>query len=149
MSTRSYIGIADDAGIHFIYCHFDGYPGGVGKNLLNHYNSKEKAEELISLGAISYLAKYVAPVNENSTHSFDDPDDDVTVAYHRDRGEERNDPNKSHSKIGFHRAANTCGVDYCYLFEGDKWYYINVWKEPSDKTEWIELTAKVCDDDSL
>lgn len=148
MSTRSYIGIADDD-IRFIYCHFDGYPCGVGKILLHHYESKEKVEELISLGAISYLAKYVAPVNENSTHSFDDPDDDVTVAYHRDRGEERNSPNTAHSKIAFHRAANKCCVDYCYLFENGAWYYINAWKEPSDKTEWIELTERICQDDSL
>lgn len=33
-----------------VYCHYDGYPSGVGATLLKHYNSHEKALKLISNG---------------------------------------------------------------------------------------------------
>lgn len=38
-----------------IYCHWDGYPEGVGKALLNGYNSYEKALALILGGDLSSL----------------------------------------------------------------------------------------------
>jgi hypothetical protein len=62
-------------------------------------------KELIALGAISSLCKNIAPsepmehligvrmlkefkVLPKSVHTFDEPQKDVTVAYHRDRGED-------------------------------------------------------------
>lgn len=59
MSTRCYIGIQYDSRyclkVDYIYCHSDGYPQGVGRTLLDHYNSYEKAKELISNGNMSGL----------------------------------------------------------------------------------------------
>ena len=56
MGTRSRIGLqlADDS-ILSIYCHFDGYPEFNGVKLVEHFNSYEKAAELIDLGDISCL----------------------------------------------------------------------------------------------
>jgi len=56
MSTRSRIGIqlADDS-ILSIYCHYDGYPEFNGVKLVEHFNSYEKAAELIDGGDISCL----------------------------------------------------------------------------------------------
>ena len=43
MSTRSNIGILNkDGTIESIYCHLDGYPEGVGLELYNQYNNKNK-----------------------------------------------------------------------------------------------------------
>jgi len=48
MSTRSMIGVVDNAGqVHAVYCHFDGYPEGVGRTLVDHWNSKTRAMKLI------------------------------------------------------------------------------------------------------
>jgi hypothetical protein len=56
MSTRSRIGIqlADDS-ILSVYCHYDGYPEFNGVKLVEHFNSYEKAAELIDGGDISCL----------------------------------------------------------------------------------------------
>ena len=56
MATRSTIGIkSEDGTVKAIYCHWDGYPAGVGLGLIDNYNSKEQAEALIALGGFSSL----------------------------------------------------------------------------------------------
>jgi hypothetical protein len=56
MSTRSRIGLElTDGSVISIYCHFDGYPKFNGVKLVEHFNSYEKAAELIDLGDISCL----------------------------------------------------------------------------------------------
>lgn len=48
MSTRSMIGVVDNAGqVAAVYCHFDGYLEGVGRTLAESWNSKEDAMRLI------------------------------------------------------------------------------------------------------
>jgi hypothetical protein len=74
MSTRSRIGIENpDGTILSIYCHNDGYPSFNGKVLEQYYSNREKLIELINLGDISSLGI----------------DLELTIAYHRDRGEEK------------------------------------------------------------
>ena len=90
MSTRSRIGMefTDDNGtrlVKSIYCHFDGYPEGVGQKLQNFFLEREKVDTLVSLGDISFLEKEIV---SKGNHSFDQPERGVTVAYHRDRGED-------------------------------------------------------------
>ena len=54
MSTRSRIGIQlSDDSILSVYHHWDGYPTWLGRILNTHYNSKEKAAELIDGGDMS------------------------------------------------------------------------------------------------
>jgi hypothetical protein len=55
MATRSTIGIKEGDTVRAIYCHWDGYPSGVGLGLIDNYNSKAQAEALISLGGFSSL----------------------------------------------------------------------------------------------
>jgi hypothetical protein len=56
MSTRSRIGLElSDGSVLSIYCHFDGYPEFNGVKLVEHFNTKEKAQELVDLGDISCL----------------------------------------------------------------------------------------------
>ena len=91
MATRSRIGIENQDGtISSIYCHYDSYESGVGAVLKNHYTGRGKVQSLIDLGDISSLGERVAPlVNTNEMlHTFDNPIPGITVAYHRDRGEE-------------------------------------------------------------
>src|SRR5688572_278094 len=87
MGTRSIIAREKDGMVAAIYCHWDGYPSNNGNILQEHYQDDEKVDSLISLGALSALKPEVAPAS-GEAHTFDDPAKDVTIAYHRDRGEE-------------------------------------------------------------
>ena len=54
MATRSRIGIElKDGSILSAYHHWDGYPQWLGRILINHYNSREQAAELIDGGDMS------------------------------------------------------------------------------------------------
>lgn len=87
MSTRSMIGKVYNGKVKAIYCHWDGYPSYTGNILKTYYNNDEIIDELIGLGSLSYIAPRIKP-NEGEEHSFECPAKDVTVAYHRDRGED-------------------------------------------------------------
>ncbi len=87
MATRSRIAIVKENGnVESVYCHWDGYPEGVGKTLVEYFNTKEKIEKLIALGSISALHETIEPKTDK--HSFDTPEEGCTIAYHRDRGED-------------------------------------------------------------
>jgi hypothetical protein len=113
MSTRSTI-IIQDAPDAFrgIYCHFDGYPEGVGKVLDKHYAERSKVSQLIDLGDISSLDKKVAP-GKGSSHSYDSPVRGCTVAYGRDRSEEGTEfkTGKTLSEV-----TDQIGGSYVYVF---------------------------------
>ena len=112
MATRSRIAIEDQDGtVRSIYCHWDGYPEYNGVVLKKNYQTQEKVEELIALGSISTLMPLVAPP-EGATHTFDNPLNTVTVAYHRDRGEELSI--KSHRNV--QEFANSDIEEYGYVF---------------------------------
>lgn len=111
MATRSTIRMVLPTGecSKVSYCHFDGYPSNMLPLLNENYNTIEKVKELISLGNLSYLGKRVKP-SEDENHSYNSPVSDVTVAYHRDRGED---------------LAWTIGKEeYNYSFDGKNWNLI-------------------------
>ena len=94
MSTRSLIAkqIGEDEYLT-IYCHSDGYLTYNGAMLLDHYNTPEKVDALLELGDISSLRERLEP-EQNETHSFENPLEDVTIAYRRDRGEKNTEAEK-------------------------------------------------------
>lgn len=130
MSTRSRIGmLMPDGKVKSIYCHWDGYPEGVGVKLQKHYTDPKKIEELLELGDISSLGDhYDKDISTADWTKFDEPDknkreelikksENCTVAY-KDRGEDAparidKDISEFMSKLG------NCGEEYVYLFEED------------------------------
>lgn len=55
MSTHCYIGqLQSDGSVRSVYCHYDGYPDGVGKILLHHYGLYN-IRTLLDRGNISSL----------------------------------------------------------------------------------------------
>ena len=86
MSTNSVIAVKTEKGYKTIYCHNDGYFDYMYPMLDTWYNSQERAEALVSLGDASFIAKRMVP-SLASGHSFDNPEEDVCIFYHRDRGE--------------------------------------------------------------
>lgn len=137
MATRSYIGLETEDGIaQAVYCHWDGYPEYNGKMLLKHYSTREKVKELIALGSLSSLGEKVAPDEGDTTHSFETPTKGVTIAYHRDRGEEYCSPMAlSYLNI---KEIEDLMVDYVYIFtlEGE-WIFAHRGIEYKDLTKEV------------
>ena len=116
MATRSTIGMVQEGGtIRSIYCHFDGYPGGVGATLTEHYTDPTKIQQLLDLGDISSLREEIGEQHDFASSS------DVTTFYGRDRGETginaltHADENEW---LGY-RKGNAC--EYGYLWNGNSW----------------------------
>ena len=118
MSTRSKIGISnpEDGTVFGIYCHFDGYPDGVGKTLKRHYKSEAKVRELIALGDLSSLGKEIG-----EKHDINNLDNVTTMcrAYGRDRGEPDTEARAYANLQAFLDA--DLGQEYTYLFRNGKW----------------------------
>ena len=121
MSTRSYICRENPDGTYTgVYCHMDGYLTYNGAMLLDHYNSKERVEKLLSFGNMSSLNINIEP-DPSKPHTFDDRQEDVTVFYGRDRGEKGQEA----QEISLEEIDNPeSWIEYCYIFGKDgKWRY--------------------------
>lgn len=101
MSTRSTITIETPEGFRSIYCHFDGNLEHVGAILKDHYNTADKVNELIDLGALSSLST----------------DLENTIAYHRDRKEPLS------ITIDYNSIQDIYCQTYNYLFREGKWFF--------------------------
>ena len=67
MSTRSEIArINSDGTVNEMYCHFDGYFSGVGKDLINRCNDQKKVDLLFSPTNIEEGIDEIPEVLENA-----------------------------------------------------------------------------------
>lgn len=129
MSTRARIGLMlEDGTIKHSYCHFDGYPNGVGHTLVENYSEIEKVEELLSFGDMSFLAPKVTP---EGIHNFNNPEQGVTVFYGRDRAETDVDSAITSMDEYLSVKYSSC-IDYQYLFSGGQWWVY----DNNDKSGW-------------
>ena len=69
-----------------VYLHNDGEFNSAGILLNTYYNTDTKVKTLINLGNLCILAPSLEPPL-GKTHNFDHRYPGVTIAYHRDRGE--------------------------------------------------------------
>ena len=120
MSTRSFIGYVENNSIKGIYCHFDGYISHNGKILQEHYNNIDVIKKLIDLGHISALGVLIEPTEK---HTFEQPQDNVTIAYHRDRGEDK-EIDFFNTYKGFVNYIKKSWYDYVYIFFHNQWYVL-------------------------
>jgi hypothetical protein len=116
MATRSTIAYKTDRGVTAIYCHWDGYPAGVGKTLQEHYQAAYKIGKLVNMGDVSSLGAEIG-----KQHDFDarDGEDDWTTFYGRDRGE-KNVGCKEFATIA-EWLDHYGWSDYAYLWNGREW----------------------------
>ena len=109
MSTRSNIAIEDPKTkkVKVIYVHSDGYPYGVGKCLVDKWNSYVKAKTLFMHGDASYLGD---TINECSFYSRD-----------WDREEE---PAREYNNEWLYMDAikGDVFIEYIYIFKNNKWH---------------------------
>ena len=117
MSTRSNIAIeTKDGKIKVVYCHSDGYIGGVGKTLVNNYKNYDDVEQLINGGGISSLGDNLLE----------------TSYYCRDWGRENEDKPIIYNNefCMFWDMTGATMIEYIYLFKNNDWFvskssYIN------------------------
>jgi hypothetical protein len=100
MSTRSRIGILqEDGSVKSIYCHYDGYPEGVGQTLMQNYTSPVEVMELVNKGDMSSL------------HSQE---------HYADRGETDVDAVVT-SENEYVSYTGECWGEYAYLYKDGEW----------------------------
>lgn len=121
MSTHSTISVVTPEFIYQIYCHFDGYISHNGEMLVKHYNTPEKALEMVLLGDMSCLKERTNP-SSGVKHTFENPEPNVSVYYGRDRGEKDTETKKFKNIKNFVSEVNM--EDFNYIFNNDKWYLI-------------------------
>lgn len=122
MSTRGRIGIElSDGSILSAYHHWDSYTSWLGRILQTHYNSYEKASELIDGGDMSTCW------NENN-----EPE------YYSARGEDC-PPRLDKDMDEFF----TDGEEYAYLFSNGEWVCYNMHQFEDNKLpEIVEIPSK-------
>jgi hypothetical protein len=113
VATRSFIGKKQlSGGIEAVYCHWDGYPSGVGATLVKHWSDPAKLQSLLDLGDISYLGPKLGV-----KHDFDDRTSNDCTFYGRDRDEDGVESKFFASNEAFLEAASNHRCGYAYLFD--------------------------------
>ena len=109
MSTRSNIAIEDPKTkkVKVIYVHSDGYPYGVGKCLVDHYNRRELAELLFEHGDASYLGD---TIDECSFYGRDWDRDEEPAKTYRDEW------------MFMRHIGGDAFIEYIYIFKDNKWH---------------------------
>lgn len=126
--SQSFIGIEyEDGVVEFVYCR------DMDSDILyNHYTDVNKIQSLISNGDMSKLKQNVEPIGD--THSFDTPEEDVCIFYHRDAGDDLQITQKN-SLDELKTFGNFDGFLYIYSVKENEWKSYPKIKE--DK--WVTL----------
>lgn len=120
MATRSGIGLHNpDGTVEAIYCHWDGYPGVVGRMLAMHYTGPGKIRTLIANGACSWLGHDIG-----ERHPFSEWRPEWCTFYRRDRGDTGGLPVHVESPDAFYAWARLSGAEFVYLYTGGRWRFI-------------------------
>ena len=117
MATRSRIGIElSDGSILSAYHHYDGYPEWLGRILTTHYNTKDKASELIDGGDMSSCWS-------NRTWEGKLPVGQYAPEYYSQRGEEC--PPRLDAFLGEYLLPDN-SEEFAYVFRNGEWVCYNM-----------------------
>lgn len=120
MSTRSRIAMTTPNGaIYSIYCHFDGYPDGVGATLLEHWTNEAKIRELIELGDLSVLGSIIGKKVKFDGFDYKNPQ---CLAYGRDRGEPDTKAATDDTEDLFFKRCQNGWEEWAYIWHQGHWY---------------------------
>ena len=139
MSTRAQVAYIDEDATEIIttYNHYDGYPDNLGKALLNHYDSDEKAKFIASSGYISYI----------------DPETGEVDATHNESPTIIRDGDIDTLLRKFYDHSNGSGADYVYLYAG-QWIEASMYPMTQDKfvammIDELEMTTPMYDEEEM
>jgi acid phosphatase class B len=121
MATRSFIAVKVKDGYNAIYCHWDGYIDGVGKNLYNNFKTLKEVNNLIGGGDVSSIDEkgIVSYYNDDASNTIFCSDYDELV-----------------------ENAKNCGAEYLYIFSGNTWNYVKLfsdYQKPEKLSEWFQV----------
>ena len=139
MATRARIGIQQaDGTIIAAYQHWDGYPGGLGYKLIDHWTNPEKVQKAIELGNASTWNQIIGEKCD-----FDDRNaeshDVQNIYYGRDRGEKDQGAHTYKNESEYLKEGFSSGEEYIYLLkdtgvkdplgkaQGEWFYATRVW----------------------
>ena len=119
MATRARIGLQkEDGTIIASYQHWDGYPGGLGYNLEDHWTDPAKVGQAIELGNSSKWGQFIG-----TKIDFDDRDCETyeyqNVYYMRDRGEKDQEARVYKDEADYLANGFNSGEEYIYLMKVD------------------------------
>ena len=117
MATRARIGIELEGGaVISSYHHWDGYPAGLGYNLLMNWMDRAKMFEAVTLGDASTWGKEIGVKVD-----FDDrgAQEGQNVYYGRDRGESNVGPTRFSNIDSFINGFDSAGEEYGYVLRLD------------------------------
>ena len=119
MATRARIGIQQKSGrIIASYQHWDGYPGGLGYNLEEHWTDVKKVTDAIKLGNASKWGQFIG-----GKIDFDDRNSETydyqNVYYMRDRGEKDQGYRVYKNEAEYLAEGFNAGEEYIYLMKMD------------------------------
>jgi len=117
MATRARIGILNEDGtVTASYQHWDGYPGGLGYNLVDYWTDANKVRDAIALGNASKWGFIIG-----TKVDFDDRQDPLhevqNVYYMRDRGEKDQGPTTYFDELEYLTEGFNSGEEYIYLLK--------------------------------
>lgn len=105
MATRSRIGYQlKDGSIVSVYHHWDGYPDGLGKYLVNNYTDVDDVRELIDGGDMSTCMT-----------------DNGEPEYYSVRGDRNVEPQLSMTEVAYHTLTDDVTGEYAYTFVNGTW----------------------------
>lgn len=119
MGTHAMIGFYDNetGNVQATYVHYDGYLGGVGRTLVENYNTPDQARAVATAGYLSGLTEDLTESLQESVHK-----DQPAIPY---------ESVEQFMKNGY----DYYGADYVYLFDGTAWFFA----EPGTKFEEVEM----------
>ena len=132
MSTNARIGIENaDGSITTSYHHWDGYPAGLGFNLVKNWNDPELLAGAVALGDASHWADTIGEQIDFDQFPRSDAYYAQNVYYGRDRGETGVEAITYKTYDVFEKSflRNTpCGEEYAYILRLDgTWTQISVY----------------------
>ena len=132
MGTRSRIGLElSDGSILSAYHHWDGYESWLGRILTTHYNSKDKASELIDGGDMSSCwTDKVWGENRKDGQKYG-------PEYYSARGEDCPPRHDKDTEEFF-----SIGEQYSYIFRNGNWYAYDMHEfDPQVAPEPVEIPS--------
>lgn len=147
MSTRCYIGVEKpDKAVQFIYCHHDGYPAGVGKMLIENYDTPEKIDRLMALGDLSSLGPQPVdnPEGWSGTYYFGDAwKEDKSCISYRGRGDTDCNAREVKNILDYRDAVKGSDADFAYINKEGKWYLLSLNSSEEPELKGIYYRKKV------
>ena len=135
-----------DHSVVSVYCHWDNYPEGNGKILVEYYQNREDVQDLIDGGSMSSLRTRgtwdhsSALRDEDGEYIHDasgylkyEDDREPQPLYHSERGEEVKVLHSTFDQF----VSDNCGEEYAYLYDlNDNWKAFKInYKAPVERVE--------------